>query len=209
MSASRVAAWLAAGAWGFAPSTQASDASVDLYTAVEYGRQQVIAGAQYSGTDVLASDVRTVSGLSFGIRVEVARWVFGGDLGFGQVDGNLRHADASGPLTITYRGNSQSHFGAHVGRRLDPAWLAYAYLSEASRDFDVTLTDGSGTTMQADGQGILRFGVGAERTLRPWLSWRVTLGSARASFEGPTRGDPGREIEFGLGLVLTLKGEPR
>ena len=101
------------------------------------------------------------------------------------------------------------HFGAHVGRVVGGDWRVYGYLSETSRDFDVRLTDGGGSFNQADEQGILRFGVGLERPVNGWLSWRATLGSARAKFDGPTNMDPDREIEFALGVVMTLMGEAR
>jgi hypothetical protein len=176
------------------------------YVAAEYGRQQVIGGAQYAGTDMLAADMRTVTSLAFGLRFDASGWVFGGDFGFGETDGDLRRVDPGIPLTIDYRNSSQTHVGLHAGRRLHQDWLVYGYLSEVSRDFEVTLTDGSGTFRQSDGQGILRFGVGVERPFTKLLSWRATLGSARAKFDEPARGEPSREIEVALGIVLAVYG---
>ena len=189
------------------PETVADGTRAGVYVAAEYGRQQLIGGAQYAGTDMLAADVRAVASLAFGLRFEVASWTFGGDLGFGQTDGDLRLVDPGIPLTIEYRNNSQTHVGLHLGRRIRGDWLVYGYLSEASRDFDVTLTDGSGSSRQADEQGILRFGVGIERPVSRVFSWRAALGSARAKFDGPTNARPDRELELSLGIVLAVYGK--
>lgn len=179
---------------------------VGVFVAAEHGLQQLIGGAQYAGIDMLAADVRAVTSFAFGMRFEVGGWTFGGDLGFGQTDGKLRLEDPAIPLTIRYRNNSQVQFGLHLGRRLREDWLVYGYLSEASRDFDVTLTDGSGSFQQSDGQGILRFGVGVERPINRLFSWRAALGSARAKFDGPTNIDPDRELELALGIILVVYG---
>jgi hypothetical protein len=196
-----------AGLCVLAPPASAEGTRAGVYVAAEHGLQQLIGGAQYAGTDMLAADVRTVTSFAFGLRFEVRDWIFGGDLGFGQTDGDLRLEDPGIPLTIRYRNNSQTHFGLHLGRRVGEDWRVYGYLSEASRDFDVTLTDGGGTFQQTDGQGILRFGVAVERSITRLLSWRVALGSARAKFDGPTNVDPDRELELGLGLVLAVYGK--
>jgi hypothetical protein len=190
-----------------APPAMAEGPRAGVYVAAEYGRQQLIGGAQYAGTDMLAADVRAVTSFAFGLRFEVRGWAFGGDFGFGQTDGDLRLEDPGIPLTIDYRNNSQTHFGLHLGRRVREDWLVYGYLSEASRDFDVTLTDGGGTFQQTDGQGILRFGVAVERPISRLFSWRAALGSARAKFDGPTNRDPDRELEASLGIVLVVYGK--
>lgn len=170
------------------------------YVAVDGGRQQVIAGALVDGLDTLQEDVRTVTSLNGGWRVGLARLVVGAELGRGWFDGALERRDAA--TVVRYEGGSQWHWGLSAGLRLGGATLVYAYLSEVTRAFDVTIAQPGGTVAQQDEQGLLRFGAGVERRLRGPLAVRATAGTSRADFgDRPTNIDPRRRLEASLGLV--------
>ena len=79
----------------------------------------------------------------------------------------------------------------------------FAYLSELSRSFDVTITRAGTSVEQQDEQGLLHFGGGVEQRIAPRFSVRGTLGSSRADFAGrPTNITPSRPLEAAVGLLF-------
>ncbi len=173
------------------------------YAGVEFGRQHIIGGSLVNGVDTLQEDSRLVTSFFGGFRVEVKRFVVGGDAGIGLMDGDLSLNDPAQALSVDYRAGSQWHWALHAGYAVRPATLVFGYLSEVTRSFDVTVTQSGHATPQEDEQGMLRFGGGVEQRLRGPLHLRVTAGTSRADFGGqPTNIDVNRRFEFGAGLVL-------
>lgn len=170
------------------------------YLVLDAGRQQVIGGSLVDGVDTLQEDVRTVTSLSAGLRGRLGRLMFGGELGRGWFDGSLERRDPT--ATVQYDSSSQWHWALTAGSAVGDATLLYAYMSEVTRAFDVTITRPGGVTDQDDEQGLLRVGMAVERRLRGPLRARVMAGTSRADFGGrPTNIEPRRRLEVSLGLV--------
>lgn len=179
---------------------------LSVYLAVDVGRQSVIAGALVDGLDVLAQASRWVGSVSLGVRADAPfGTAVGFDVGLGRFGGDLRHQDGTRELDVAYRGTRQRHWNAWLGQSLGPGrrTTVFAYLSEASRDFEVEVKDRGTRYRQQDGQGLLRYGLGVERGLTDLFALRVTAGSSRADFGSrPTNFTPRRPLDFSLGGVL-------
>ncbi|MEZ4588579.1 MAG: hypothetical protein R2909_19545 [Gemmatimonadales bacterium] len=174
--------------------------------AVDAGWQNLIGGALVGGVDMLQQSRRRVVSVSLGLRYQTPiGTVIGGDLGRGAVDGDLALRMPATPLTIEYRNRSQRHWSLMLGQALGPGrrWLAFGYLSEVSRRFEVEIEEGASRYTQLDEQGLLRFGVGLERAIASPLSVRVTLGTSRADFgTRATNIVPRRLLDVGVGIVV-------
>lgn len=173
------------------------------YAGLEFGRQHVIGGSLVDGVDTLQEDSRLVSSGFAGLRVQAARFVVGGELGVGRMDGDLRLTDPARALAVDYLNDGQWHWGLQAGYAVRDHTLLFAYLSEVTRTFDVTITRSGLTTPQQDEQGLLRFGAGLEQRVAGPLHLRVTAGTSRADFGGrPTNLTIGRRLEAAGGLVV-------
>ena len=171
------------------------------YIGVDVSRQHYIGGSVVNGIDVLQEDSRIVASLFGGIRWQTRGFVLGGELGRGRADGDLRLETAD--LTIDYRNRWQGHWQLHAGHTIGRGSLLYGYLSEVTRQFDVTISDSGQSTTQQDEQGMLRFGAGVEQQLTNRLRLRLTAGSSRADFgDRATNKAIGRRLELGGGLVV-------
>ncbi|MGE0811837.1 MAG: hypothetical protein AB7O28_25405 [Vicinamibacterales bacterium] len=192
-------------AMGVAPAHAAAQPSLFAgpYVSVEAGRQHVIGGSLVDGVDTLQEDSRGVVSLSGGLRGALGPLVVGGDVGLGRLDGALELRDDATGTTVRYDTSSQWHWRLTGGVTLGPRTLAYAYVSEVTRTFDVAIVRAGATTPQQDEQGLLRFGLGAERQLRGAMHAFVAAGSSRADFAGrQTNIAPGRRFEASVGLTL-------
>lgn len=171
------------------------------FAGIEAGWLHVIGGSLVDGVDTLQDDSRLVVAAFAGLRVQARGFVIGGEVGRGWTDGNLR-LDAA-PIVIDYRNGSQWHWGLQAGYAVGDRTLLFGYVSEVTRQFDVSITQSGQTTSQQDEQGLLRYGAGLERRLSKFLHVRVMAGTARADFgERPTNIDIGRRFELTGGLVL-------
>ncbi len=151
---------------------------------------------------MLQEDTRTVVSIFGGWRGEIRRFVIGGELGFGRADGDL-HLDVANTLAIDYANDGQRHWAIHAGPRLGSGTLLFAYVSEVTRQFDVTITSAGQVATQQDEQGLRRFGGGIEQALTRLLHLRLTLGTSRAGFgDRQTNLDIGRRLEVAGGLVI-------
>ncbi|MGE0555930.1 MAG: hypothetical protein AB7R55_21075, partial [Gemmatimonadales bacterium] len=174
--------------------------------AVDAGWQNLIGGALVGGVDMLQQSRRRVASVSVGLRYQTPiGTLIGGELGRGVVDGDLTLRMPSTPLTIEYRNRAQRHWGLVLGQAIGPGrrWLAFGYLSEVTRRFEVEIEEDASRYTQRDEQGLLRFGVGLERAVASPLSVRVTLGTSRADFgTRATNIVPRRLLEVGVGIVF-------
>lgn len=192
-------------ALGAAPATVSAQPSAfsGPYIAVDAGRQHVIGGSLVDGVDTLQEDTRGVVSLSGGVRFALGPVVVGGDVGVGRLDGELQRRDDATATTVLYDTSSQRHWRLLAGTTFGPRALAYAYVSEVSRTFDVTITRRGSTTPQQDEQGLLRFGAGLEWRLTGPLHVHVTAGTSRADFgDRVTNIEPRRRVEVSAGLTL-------
>lgn len=171
------------------------------YAGVEAGMQHLIGGSLVEGVDTLQEDTRRVVSVFGGVRLPLRRLVFGVELGRGATDGDLRLEQPA--LSVDYRNGSQWHWALHAGPTIGERTLVFGYLSEVTRDFDVTISQAGQTTEQADEQGMLRFGGGVEQRLTNRLHLRVSAGTSRADFGNrATNITIGRKVEFGAALVV-------
>ncbi len=171
------------------------------YLGIDAARQHVIAGSLVDDVDTLQQDSRMVVSVFGGLRAQVAGFVIGGDLGVGRLDGEMRLDESS--TAIRYQADSQWRWSLHGGHVVGSRTLMFGYLSEVTRQFDVTLTGAGVTSSQQDKQGMLRFGAGVEQQIRgPW-HLTVTAGSARADFGGRrTNIVVGQRLEVAAGLTV-------
>lgn len=183
----------------------AEKAFTGLYFGVEAGAQNVIAGAQVSEVDTLAQDTRAAVTFVAGGRYEFWRVVVGLEVGAGWEDGNLALDDPAAALHIDYGNHRHTRLGGTIGVTVGGRRRTqlFAYLSELSRSFDVTVTQAGVVTAQQDEQGLLRYGGGLEQVVASRVSIRGTLGSSRADFGGrPTNMQPTRPLEAALALLF-------
>jgi hypothetical protein len=174
-----------------------------VYAGADAGAQHVIAGAQVNGVDTLQHDTRFAATVFGGARAQIGGFVIGGDLGLSALDGDLQLSDPASDLVIDYRHGSQWHWNLTAGHAIGRRTLAFAYVSEVTRTFDVTIRTGDDSTGQDDEQGMLRFGAGVEFIVRGPLRLRATVGTSRADFGGrPTNVEIGRSAEASIGLLL-------
>lgn len=177
---------------------------------VELSRQNIIGGALINGVDVLKQVVRPVASASLGVRYQLPFGsVIGGELGLGRFDGSFRREDAAQALRVNYSSRQQRHWGLLLGHPTsgrDGPTLAFVYLSEVSRDFAVQVQQGSAQFHQQDGQGLLRFGIGAEHAVHRSVSIRATLGTSRADFGSrATNIVPRRPLEASFGATVLAR----
>ncbi len=190
---------------GAAPATAAAQSTPfsGPYVAVDVSRQHVIGGSLVDGVDTLQEASRGVLSVSAGWRRALGAVVVGADVGLGRLDGALVLRDDATATTVRYDTSSQWHWRLTGGVTIGPRTLAYAYVSEVTRAFDVTITRRGATTPQRDEQGLLRFGGGLERRVGGPVHVTVAAGSSRADFGGrQTNIEPGRRLEASAGLVL-------
>ncbi|MGE0041692.1 MAG: hypothetical protein AB7H88_11145 [Vicinamibacterales bacterium] len=199
-----IATVVAAAAWPVPAAAQASAPPFQgLYAGVDVGRQQLIGGSLVDGVDTLQEDGRLVTSAFGGLRAQVAGFVLGGELGLGLADGNLQLVDPDRGLTVDYRSRRQWHWALTAGHAVGSRTLLFAYVSEVTRRFDVTIDREGALASQDDEQGLLRFGGGVERRLGGPFGVRVTAGTSRADFGGrPTNIAPGRRLEVSAGVVV-------
>jgi hypothetical protein len=179
---------------------------VSLVLALDGGVQNIIGGAFVAGIDVLSQASRPVGTLSVGIRGETSFGLVAGiEIGLGLARGTLLHGDPAVPLEVKYRNRNQRHWMVLVGQAVgsDRKTLLHVYVSEVSRDFEVEVNEGGARYTQRDGQGLLRFGLGAERQMTNSAALRLMLGTSRADFGGrPTNLTPRRPVDAMVGLVV-------
>jgi hypothetical protein len=179
-----------------------------LYGGVDYSRQNIVGGSLVNGVDILQHDTRRAIDFFGGTRYQFHfGLVFGAEAGYGLTDGDLRLSDPASQLAIDYANDSQWFYGLQIGWAFGPrrSWMAFAYLSEVSRDFDVTIQTRGQTFRQSDEQGMLRYGGGLEWRLAGPLGLRASLGSARADFGGRrTNIDVDDELELSVGLIVQI-----
>lgn len=174
-----------------------------LYFGVDVGKQHVIGGSLVDAVDTLQEDSRVVASVFGGLRGQFQGFVVGAQLGFGRTDGDLVLSEPSRLLTVDYKNDSQWHWTLNAGHTIGPRTLLFGYLSEVTREFDVTILRAGVTTEQHDEQGLLRFGGGIEQRLAGPLRLRATLGTSRADFgDRQTNIEIGRRLDASIGFVL-------
>lgn len=200
----RMAGWMAilviAAAAGHAQERHFSG----FHAGVDLGSQSIIGGSLVGGVDVLAQDDRVVTSLTAGYRYEFPMGlVVGVEGSYGMLDGDLTYSDPFRNLEITYESDDQTTLGATLGWSfgVERNWLGFAYLSEATREFDVTIRIDGSTFLQQDEQGMLRYGLGIEKQINRGLHLRLAVGSGRADFDGETNIDPDEELEYSAGIL--------
>lgn len=186
--------------------TQAAEAQVrpfsGAYVAIDIGRQHVIGGSLVGGVDTLQDAARLVASASGGLRRRVRGLVIGGELGMGATDGDLELRDPTRDLVVTYRNDRQWHWALMAGPALGRNSFLFGYLSEVTRQFDVTIARSNRLIEQADEQGLLRVGVGIEHRVRGRLHARVAVGTSRADFGNrPTNKAIDKRTEVTAGVL--------
>lgn len=174
-----------------------------VYVGVEAGRQHVIGGSLVGGVDTLQEDSRAVATVFGGLRGQIRGFVLGAELGLGRTDGDLLLSEPSRLLTVSYMNNSQWNWSLNAGHTIGSRTLLFAYVSEVTREFDVTILRAGVTTTQQDNQGLLRLGGGIEQRIAGPLRLRATLGTSRADFgDRETNIDVGKRVDASIGIVL-------
>jgi hypothetical protein len=172
-----------------------------LLVGVEAGSQHLIGGALVDGVDTLQDDARLVVSAFAGLRAQARGFVIGGELGAGRTDGDLTLS--SDRLDVEYRNSSQWHWALHAGHTIGSRTLLFGYLSEVTRQFDVSISQAGQSTSQQDEQGMLRFGGGLEFQMRRALHVRGTFGTSRADFgDRPLNRTIDRHFEAAAGIVF-------
>jgi hypothetical protein len=180
-----------------------------IYAGVDVSLQNLIGGSHINGVDVLQQASRPVISLSVGARYQAPfGTVIGFDIGAGLTRGNLAQRETSPPLEVDYHNRSQRHWNITLGQTLGQSrTLAFVYLSEVTRHFDVHIRQHGRAYTQRDEQGLLRFGAGVEQRVATPLSLRASLGSSRADFGTQlTNIVPRRPLDFSIGGVWQLVG---
>ena len=168
---------------------------------VEIGQQHLIGGSLVNGVDTLQDDARLVVSGFAGARLHRRGFVIGSEVGAGRTNGDLHLGETN--LTVDYRNQSQWHWQLHAGPTIGSRTLLFAYLSEVTRQFEVTVTQPSGVTPQEDEQGLLRFGVGVETKVRGPVNGRISAGTSRADFgDRPLNKTIGRRFEVAAAVVV-------
>lgn len=190
-----------------------------LQVAIDVARHNVIAGAQHGGIDVLHQVERVAATAGVGLRGQFANGtVVGVEIGAGPLSTQLQRMESAADIRVSYRGHRQRYLGGQVGQVVGASGrtLLYAYAYEVTRRFAVTIEGpfGGSSTFpiqeQNDEQGLLRFGVGAERIANSWLSVRGSAGTSRADFgDQVTNITVVRPLELQIGVVARLGARPR
>ncbi len=179
-----------------------------LYGGVELGRQNIIGGSLIDDVDVLTQDTRTVFAFQGGLRYQFdLGLVIGieGSLGF--LDGTLSLSEPANQLDITYENSKQTTLGLIGGFAFGAQkhWLLFGYVTEATREFDVTINQADVMFEQRDEQGFLRYGIGVEKQVFSHLNLRISAGTGRADFgDRQTNIDVKKKLEFTVGGVFQL-----
>jgi len=174
-----------------------------LYVGAEIGKQHVIGGSLVDNVDTLQEDSRVVAAVFGGLRGQFQGFVLGAELGFGRTDGDLILSDPARLLTIDYKNDSQWHWTLNAGHTVGPRTLLFGYVSEVTRDFDVTILRAGLTSEQQDEQGLLRFGGGIEQRITGPLRLRATIGTSRADFgDRQTNIEIGKRVDASIGFVI-------
>jgi hypothetical protein len=197
----------ALGAFILAPSALADDSHGSfrgLYGGVEVSSQNVIAGADVNGVDLLVQDSRMVGSVVAGYRHQFRNgFVLGGEGTLGAGDFSLSQRAAG--FDITYESDLQWSYGGILGYAPGGAaakTLFFIYVNETERTFAVEISGAGGHFGQRDEQGLLRYGAGIERAFDSAWSIRASIGSSRADFgDANTSFDPEHPADFMLGLV--------
>ena len=178
-----------------------------VFLGVDASREDMIGGAFVDGLDFLAQDTRGVVSLTAGARVQAS---FGGVAGvegtLGFTDGDLTTSDAVRGLSAEYANDTQTSVGGLLGFAFSSArpLLLFAYASEVTRHFDVTVTQGTSSFNQfnqKDEQGMLRYGVGVEVGALDGIHVGLRVGKGRADFgNAQTNITPVRPIQYAIGI---------
>jgi hypothetical protein len=176
-----------------------------IHAGLEASREDFIGGAFVDGVDFLAQDTRGVISLAGGVRYQTSSGlVLGLEGTWGATDGNLELDDPGRGLTIAYGNSSQTSIGGTVGFALERSVpiLFFAYASEVTRDFEVSVTQDGTSLDQEDEQGMLRYGGGVEIRALNNLHVRLKIGTGRADFgAAETNITPKKIIQFGFGVT--------
>jgi hypothetical protein len=175
-----------------------------FYGGVEVSTQNVIAGADINGVDVLVQDSRAVGSVVAGIRHQFLNGlVIGGESTLGAGDFSLDQRAAG--FDIRYDANLQWSYGGILGFAPGGAaanTLFFVYVNETERTFSVEVSGPGGNFGQRDEQGLLRYGAGIERAFDGGWSIRASIGSSRADFgDADTSFDPEHPADFSLALI--------
>jgi hypothetical protein len=178
------------------------------YALAEVGRQNIVGGSLVDNIDVLSQDTRTVFGLQVGLRYQFdLGFLLGMEVGIGSMDGDLSLSDPANQLDIIYKNDKQTLYGLTGGFVFGAKkeWLVFGYLSEATRKFNVAITQGTVRFNQKDEQGMLRYGVGLERHIIKYLNLRISAGTGHADFgDQQTNIKVKNKFEFAASVVFQL-----
>jgi hypothetical protein len=176
-----------------------------VFLGVEASNEDLIGGAFVDGVDFLAQNTRGVVSVAAGVRVQAR---FGGVAGIegtlGFTDGDLTASDAVQNLRVDYTNDTQTSIGGLLGFAFHSSrpLLLFAYASEVTRHFDVTVMQGTSSFNQKDEQGMLRYGLGAEAEALDGLHLRLRVGKGRADFgKALTNITPATPIQYAVGIV--------
>lgn len=180
-----------------------------LYLGVNFGSQNVFGGSFVNDMDILAQESKFVSEISAGYRWQFLnnRIIAGLEGHIGFTDGTLRHENPSEPLTIDYKNNFQSGKGIIVGINLgaNRDWIIYGYLNETKRKFDVAISQDPWNFTQIDKQGMLRYGIGIERTIYKQFNLRASFGALTVDFgDLETNIDVEDKFDFTIGFIYRI-----
>lgn len=190
-------------AWTVAPAAQAQDGTFEgFYAGGEVSHHNVIAGADVAGVDVLEQDSVIGLGAFAGYRRQLPGGiVLGGEVSAGWEDADLRYSNP--PPGITYDNGFYWRYGGLVGLALNDDTLAYVYVHETSRNFDVTINN---SVHQEDEQGLLGYGLGVEflmREIGPYgMLLRARVGTSHGNFDAPRNIDPSKPVDVSIGLAF-------
>jgi Outer membrane protein beta-barrel domain len=189
------------------PSAAAEDRAFrGFYAGAELGSQSIIGGSLVDGVDVLSQDDRALLSLLCGFRHPLAgRFVVGVEGSVGMLNGDLSLSDPANGLAIDYQNTTQVAYGLVGGLALgtEKSWLLFGYLSETTRNFDVTVRQQGNVFHQTDEQGMLRYGAGVEKQIRQRVDLRVTAGTGRADFgDQQTNIEVEKKLEYAAGVLF-------
>ena len=177
-----------------------------LYLGYNLGSHNIFGGALIDNLDVLGQKSGLVFEFTPGFRKQILndRLVLGLEIQFGITDGNLQQTDNRNQLKIDYKNNRQFgyglSFGAVFGKNRNILLSSYAYITK--RNFDITITETSGTTFtQKDGQRFLRYGVTLETQVYKRLNVKANVGRIYVDYEDlATNMDVDDKWDFTIGV---------
>ena len=180
-----------------------------FYLGINFGSQNVFGGSFVNDMDILAQESKFVSEISAGYRWQFLnnRLIAGFEGHIGFTDGQLMHEDPSEPLTIDYKNNFQSGKGIILGINLGAKrdWIIYGYLNETKRKFDVAISQDPWNFTQTDKQGMLRYGIGLEKTIYKQFNLRTSFGALNVDFgDLETNIDVEDNYDFTIGFIYRI-----